>query len=142
MADTVEFELVAPEELLFSEPVELVVVPGAEGDFGVLPGHSPLISTLRTGVIAVYENNAVSQRIFVSGGFAEVTPERCTVLADEAVTLESANRSDVEERVKANREALESAADDDKENAAAALAVTEALLLALDTAGQAYTINA
>ncbi len=137
MADTVEFELVAPEELLFSEPVELVVVPGAEGDFGVLPGHSPLISTLRTGVIAVYENDAVSQRIFVSGGFAEVTPERCTVLADEAVTLESANRSDVEERVKANREALESAADDDKENAAAALAVSEALLLALDTAGQA-----
>ena len=137
MADTVEFELVAPEELLFSEPVELVVVPGAEGDFGVLPGHSPLISTLRTGVIAVYENDAVSQRIFVSGGFAEVTPERCTVLADEAVTLESANRSDVEERVKANREALESAADDDKENAAAALAVSEALLLALDIAGQA-----
>jgi F-type H+-transporting ATPase subunit epsilon len=137
MADTVEFELVAPEELLFSEPVELVVVPGAEGDFGVLPGHSALISTLRTGVIAVYENDAVSQRIFVSGGFAEVTPERCTVLADEAVTLESANRSDVEERVKANREALQSAADDDKENAAAALAVSEALLLALDTAGQA-----
>jgi F-type H+-transporting ATPase subunit epsilon len=137
MADTVEFELVAPEELLFSEPVELVVVPGAEGDFGVLPGHSALISTLRTGVIAVYENDAVSQRIFVSGGFAEVTPERCTVLADEAVTLEFANRSDVEERVKANREALESAADDDKENAAAALAVSEALLLALDTAGQA-----
>ena len=137
MADTVEFELVAPEELLFSEPVELVVVPGAEGDFGVLPGHSALISTLRTGVIFVYENDAVSRRIFVSGGFAEVTPERCTVLADEAVTLESANRSDVEERVKANREALESAADDDKENAAAALAVSEALLLALDTAGQA-----
>ena len=137
MADTVEFELVAPEELLFSEPVELVVVPGAEGDFGVLPGHSALISTLRTGVIAVYENDAVSQRIFVSGGFAEVTPERCTVLADEAVTLESANRSDVEERVKANREAFEFAADDDKENAAVALAVSEALLLALDTAGQA-----
>lgn len=137
MADTVEFELVAPEELLFSEPVELVVVPGAEGDFGVLPGHSPLISTLRTGVIAVYENDVVNRRIFVSGGFTEVTPERCTVLADEAVTLESANRSDVEERVKANREALESAADDGKENAAAALAVSEALLLALDTAGQA-----
>lgn len=137
MADTVEFELVAPEELLFSEPVELVVVPGAEGDFGVLPGHSPLISTLRTGVIAVYENDSVNRRIFVSGGFAEVTPERCTVLADEAVALESVNRSDVEARVKTDREALESAADDDKESAAAALAVSEALLLALDTAGQA-----
>jgi len=137
MADTVEFELVAPEELLFSEPVELVVVPGAEGDFGVLPGHSPLISTVRTGIIAIYENDTVNRRIFVSGGFAEVTPERCTVLADEAVALESANRSDVEARVKTDRETLESAPDDDKDAAAAALAISEALLLALDTAGQA-----
>jgi len=137
MANTVEFELVAPEELLFSESVELVVVPGAEGDFGVLPGHSPLISTLRTGVIAVYENDTVNRRIFVSGGFAEVTPERCTVLADEAVALESVNRSDVEERVKADRDLFDAASDDDKENAAAALAVSEALLLALDTVGQA-----
>ena len=137
MADTVEFELVAPEELLFSEPVELVVVPGTEGDFGVLSGHSPLISTLRTGVIAVYENDVVNRRIFVSGGFAEVTPERCTVLADEAVALDSANRRDVEERVKVDRETLESAADEDKANVAAVLAVSESLLLALDTAGQA-----
>ena len=137
MADTVEFELVTPEELLFSEPVELVVVPGTEGDFGVLSGHSPLISTLRTGVIAVYENDAVNRRIFVSGGFAEVTPERCTVLADEAVALDSANRRDVEERVKVDRETLESAADEDKANVAAVLAVSESLLLALDTAGQA-----
>ncbi len=137
MADTVEFELVAPEELLFSEPVELVVVPGAEGDFGVLPGHSPLISTLRTGVIAVYENDAVNRRIFVSGGFAEVTPERCTVLADEAVALETADRASIEERVKADREAVDAADDADKDNAVSALAVSEALLAALDTAGQA-----
>ena len=137
MADTVEFELVTPEELLFSEPVELVVVPGTEGDFGVLSGHSQLISTLRTGVIAVYENDVVNRRIFVSGGFAEVTPERCTVLADEAVALDSANRRDVEERVKVDREKLESAADEDIANVAAVLAVSEALLLALDTAGQA-----
>jgi len=137
MADTVEFELVAPEELLFSEPVELVVVPGSEGDFGVLPGHSPLISTLRTGVISVYENDSVNRRIFVSGGFAEVTPERCTVLADEAVALDAANRSDVEERVKADRQAVEAADENNRENAAAALEVSEALLAALDTAGQA-----
>ena len=126
MADTVEFELVAPEELLFSEPVELVVVPGAEGDFGVLPGHSPLISTLRTGVIAVYENDSVNRRIFVSGGFAEVTPGRCTVLADEAVALDTADRSAIEERVKADREAVETAEDDNRENAAAALEISEA----------------
>ena len=62
MADTVEFEMVIPENLLFSEKVELVVVPGAEGDFGVLPGHSPFISTLRPGVISIYENNLVNHK--------------------------------------------------------------------------------
>ena len=76
-----ELELVSPERLLLSEPVDMAVIPGSEGDFGVLAGHSLLISTLRPGVIDVYEGNKVSERIFVSGGFAEVTPERVTVLA-------------------------------------------------------------
>ena len=137
MAKTAEFELVAPEELLLSELVELVVVPGAEGDFGVLPGHSPLISTLRTGVITVYEKDKVKKRIFVSGGFAEVTPERCTVLADEAVSIETANQRDVEKRVEAGQEVFDSANEDEKENAAEALRISKALLAALDTAGQA-----
>jgi len=136
MVNTVDFELVAPEELLFAEPAELVVVPGAEGDFGVLPGHSPFISTLRTGVIAVYEKDAVNKRIFVSGGFAEVMPERCTVLADEAVALETANRSDVENRVRVGQEVLDEASEDEKESAAKALGVSKALLAALDTTGQ------
>ena len=137
MAKTAEFELVAPEELLLSELVELVVVPGAEGDFGVLPGHSPLISTLRTGVITVYEKDKVKKRLFVSGGFAEVTPERCTVLADEAVSIETANRRDVENRIQAGQEMFDTASEDEKEDAAEALRVSKALLAALDTAGQA-----
>jgi F-type H+-transporting ATPase subunit epsilon len=87
MAEKLQFELVSPERLVVSEPVEMVVVPGSEGDFGVLKGHSLLISAVRPGVIAVYENDAVTDRIFVAGGFAEVTPERCTVLADEAVAV-------------------------------------------------------
>ena len=88
MAGTVEFELVSPERLLLSEQVAMVVVPGEEGNFGVLPGHAPLISTVRPGVIDVYAGRAeVSSRIFVAGGFAEVTPERCTVLAEEAVPV-------------------------------------------------------
>ena len=88
MAGTVEFELVSPERLLLSEQVAMVVVPGEEGNFGVLPGHAPLISTVRPGVIDVYASRAeVSSRIFVAGGFAEVTPERCTVLAEEAVPV-------------------------------------------------------
>jgi len=133
MADTVEFELVSPEELLVSAPVEMVVVPGAEGDFGVLPGHAPLISTVRTGVISTYENGAVDRRIFVSGGFAEVTGERCTVLADEAVELEDADRGQAEARAAAAREDLADA-DNEEERAAAAaeLAIAEALLAAID----------
>jgi F-type H+-transporting ATPase subunit epsilon len=137
MADTVEFELVSPERLLFSAPVEMVVVPGAEGDFGVLPGHAPLISSVRTGVIAVYEGGKVDRRIFVSGGFAEVTATRCTVLADEAVALEDADRSQVEARINAARADLADAGNEKERAAAAAeLAVAEALLGAIDARPQ------
>jgi len=100
MADTVRFELVSPEKLLLSEDVHMVVVPGGEGNFGVLPGHSLLISTVRPGIIDVYKANVVSERIFVSGGFAEVTPERCTVLADEAMPVSALNRAEIEESLK------------------------------------------
>jgi F-type H+-transporting ATPase subunit epsilon len=100
MAGRIGFELVSPEKLLLSEDVEMVVVPGGEGNFGVLPGHALFISTVRPGVIDVYEGNKVSERIFVSGGFAEVTPERCTVLADEAVPVSSLDRAQIEESLK------------------------------------------
>jgi F-type H+-transporting ATPase subunit epsilon len=96
MADKVQFELVSPEKLLLSEAVDMVVVPGSEGNFGVLPGHSLLISTVRPGVIDVYEGSQIAERIFVSGGFAEVTPERCTVLADEAMPLSALDAATVE----------------------------------------------
>ena len=97
MAETaVQFELVSPEQLLLSEDVEMVVVPGGEGDFGVLPSHSPMISTVRPGVIHVFAAGAVSSRIFVAGGFAEVTGSRCTVLAEEALPVDEIDRSDVE----------------------------------------------
>ena len=93
MAATLQFELVSPERLLRSEQVEMVVVPGTEGNFGVLPGHAPLISTIRPGTIDIYEGGAIVRRIFISGGIAEVIPERCTVLADEAMAPESLDRS-------------------------------------------------
>ena len=92
MADLIEFELVSPERLLVSRPVEMVVVPGSEGDFGALPGHAPLISEIRPGVIAVFEGGKVQERIFVAGGFAEVTGERCTVLAEQAMPLADIDR--------------------------------------------------
>jgi F-type H+-transporting ATPase subunit epsilon len=89
MADLLHFELVSPERLLSSGKVAMVVVPGAEGDFGVLPGHAPVMSTIRPGAIAIYEgdSNTLTRRIFVDGGFAEVTPEGLTVLAESATPV-------------------------------------------------------
>jgi F-type H+-transporting ATPase subunit epsilon len=91
-----QFELVTPEELLVSRDVDMVVVPGSEGNFGVLPGHSPLISTIRPGTIDIYEGQNIAERIFVVGGIAEVTPERCTVLAEEAMPPDSLERGALE----------------------------------------------
>lgn len=96
MADRVQFELVTPERLLHSEMVEMVVVPGTEGNFGVLPGHAPLISSIRPGTIDIYEGQAITRRIFVVSGIAEVTPELCTVLADEAMALDELDRGTIE----------------------------------------------
>jgi F-type H+-transporting ATPase subunit epsilon len=87
MANTLQFELVSPERVLASEPVEMVVLPGAEGDLGVLPLHAPLVSLLRPGLIATYEAGQVKQQVFVAGGFAEVNEQGCIVLAEGAEPL-------------------------------------------------------
>ena len=134
MADQVEFELVSPERLLLSRAVEMVVVPGSEGDFGVLPGHAPLISTIRPGVIAVFNAGAVTDRIFVAGGFAEVTPERCTVLAEEALPVDSIDRAAAEAGLRDAREQLGGARDDaERAGLEVRLAIAEARLAALET---------
>src|SRR5579862_2736148 len=97
MAERIPFELVTPERLIVSAEVEMVVVPGTEGNFGVLPGHAPLISTIRPGNIDIYETRpTISRRIFVVSGIAEVTPERCTVLAEEAMDPETLDRAATE----------------------------------------------
>ena len=114
MADRVEFELVSPAKLLVSEPVEMVVVPGEDGDFGVLPGHAPVISLVRPGVIDIHEDGRVSRRIFVAGGFAEVTPERCTVLAEEAQPVEDIDAALAGERLAAARTAVDNPEDGDE----------------------------
>ena len=92
-------EIVSPERLLLSRPVDMVVIPASEGDMGVLEGHAPMIVMLRGGTIDLYEGDRVTDRLFVAGGFAEVTPERCTVLADEAVPLAELNRTDAEKQL-------------------------------------------
>ena len=92
-------ELVSPEKLLLSRPVEMATIPAAEGEMGVLPGHSPMIVVLRGGVIRVRENGAETERLYVGGGFAEVSRDRVTILADEATALASLSRAASERRL-------------------------------------------
>ena len=133
MAEQIQFELVSPERLLLSQPVEMVVVPGVEGDFGVLPGHAPMVSSVRPGVIAVFEGNQVQQRIFVAGGFAEVTAERCTVLAEQAVLVADMDRAAIEAEIRGAREDLAEAKDDmARGRLETQIGVAEAKLAALD----------
>jgi len=128
----VDFELVSPERLLVSQPVDMVVVPGGDGDFGVLPGHAPLISTVRSGVIEIYEGSAVTDRIFVAGGFAEVTAERCTVLAELAMPVAEIDAARTEQQLREAREAESQAKNDEERGAAERLArLAEAKLEAL-----------
>ncbi len=78
-------EIVSPERLLLARDVDMVVVPGTEGDIGILPGHSKLVTSLRGGLVDIYESGKITDRFFVTGGFAEVTESRCSVLADEII---------------------------------------------------------
>jgi len=132
MADKVEFELVSPEKLLMSQPVDMVVVPGGEGNFGVLAGHAPMIATVRPGTIDVYEGDRVTDRILIAGGFAEVTETRCTVLAEQAINVSELDRGEVEQEIKDLGEDIEDAKSDAERSALeASLVVARAKLVAL-----------
>ena len=111
MAETTRFELVSPERLVLSRDVEMVVVPGSEGYFGVLPRHAPMIATLAAGVIDIYEGGAVVDRIFVAGGFAEVTETRCTVLAEDATPLAEVDVAATEKAIADDRDILKDTSD-------------------------------
>jgi F-type H+-transporting ATPase subunit epsilon len=95
----VNLEIVSPEKLLLSRPVDMVVIPASEGDMGVLEGHTPMIVMLRGGTIGLYEDDRLTDRLYVAGGFAEVTPDRCTVLANEARPLTEVNREEAQRRL-------------------------------------------
>ncbi len=124
----ISFRLVMPERELLATEADMVVVPGSEGDFGVLPGHAPLISTVRPGVLEVYQGNKVEQRFLVAGGFAEVTPERCTVLADEALLFEEVTPEQLAERERAaERDLMDAATDAEKAAAEKSLLVVRDL---------------
>lgn len=108
-----QFELVTPEKLLFSGPVESVVVPGSEGDFEVLSQHAPVMSTIRPGIIVVKETASGSSRhLFVRGGFADVNPQGLTILAEQAVPIEEMTPDKLSQEIAAAEAAVQVAVDD------------------------------
>jgi F-type H+-transporting ATPase subunit epsilon len=112
MAATFNFELVSPERVLFSGDASDAVLPGVEGDFQVLPGHAPMVSTLRPGIVEVTVEGA-KRRVFVKGGFAEVDPERATVLAETAIDLAQRDPGRVSAELTAAEAWLADAKDDE-----------------------------
>ena len=122
MADKLQFDLGSPERLRLSEDVDMVTLPGSEGDFGVLPGHAPVLSTLKSGVVEVKGVREALSRIFVRGGFAEVNGDKVTVLAEEAIALAELNLEELDQNIRNTEEDLAAAkSDEDRERASASL---------------------
>ena len=97
---TISFDLVSPENLIFNDEVGMIIVPGKDGDFGVLPGHSKVMSSLRPGRVMVYgEDKNLLKAFFVSGGFAEVNPEKCIVLAESVDEIHALEKSAIEKEI-------------------------------------------
>jgi F-type H+-transporting ATPase subunit epsilon len=131
MAEKLHFALVSPERELFNGEVDHVVVPGSEGAFGVLPNHAPVMSVISPGALRIL-NDGAERRIFVNGGFADVTPEGLTVLAEDAVDLASVDAAKLEQDLKNASDDVRDAANDEKRDAARrALARLEGIKAAL-----------
>ena len=118
MADPFQFDLVAPERLLMSGPVDQVVVPGADGYFTVLKGHSPFMSSLKPGVVDVTRTGGEVTRIFVRAGFADVNPSGLTILAEEAVPVADVDPAALAQAVKDAEEDVADAKDPATKSAA------------------------
>ena len=101
MESTISFDLVSPEQLVFNDKAGMIIVPGKEGDMGVLPGHSKLLSSLRPGRVMVYgEDKQLLQSFFVSGGFVEINPEKCIVLAEEVEEMSALDKGTIAQQVR------------------------------------------
>ena len=123
----ISFDLVSPENLIFNDEVGMIIVPGKDGDFGVLPGHSKVMSSLRPGRVMVYgEGKNLLKAFFVSGGFAEVNPEKCIVLAESVDEINSIEKSSIEKEI----QDLEG---QDNDNAKEQLTIAKAKLESLET---------
>ena len=115
----IDLEIVSPDRVLLKRPVDMVVLPAWDGELAAMPLHAPMMVALRGGVIALHEGGQVTDRFYVAGGFAEITPDRCTVLADEAVPVGEVGRATAERRVIEAREAYQAAGADNEAREAA-----------------------
>jgi len=113
MAKPFHFDLVSPERMVLSEDVTQVDVPGAEGVFGVLADHAPLMSTLRPGVIVVTRTGGETRRIFVRGGFADVNPAGLTILAEQAIPVEDLKADTIADQIRVLEEDARDATTDE-----------------------------
>ncbi len=98
-AQTIDFELVFPEKKLISEPVRMAVIPADEGEFGVCAGHASLVASLKPGVVKLYVDGQDERHIFITGGFADVTGEICTILAEDAVNVSDLDEDDLNQKM-------------------------------------------
>ncbi len=113
MAEAFKFELVSPERLLVSAQVESVVIPGAEGEMTVMANHAPVMTTVKAGVVSLRTAAGADERYVVFGGFADILPSGCTLLAESAVAVKDIDRADLARRIKEAKEDLADARDDD-----------------------------
>ena len=126
------FELVSPARLLFSGSVASVTIPGTEGEMGIFPGHAPILSTLKPGVVTVYKDGGGTDRIFVRGGMVEVNPQGLTLLAEVAIPMSELDAAQLGQQIKHAEEDLADAKDgEDKRKAAETLEHLKALRVAI-----------
>ncbi len=101
MESTISFDLVSPEKLIYNDNVGMIIVPGKEGDLGVLPGHSKLLSSLRPGRVMIYgESKNLIKSFFVSAGFVEINPGKCIVLAEEVEEMSTMDKAKIEQQIR------------------------------------------
>lgn len=113
MADMLHYEIVSPERLLKDAQAAMVVVPGTDGDFAALPQHAPMMSTIRPGVVEIFETEGGNaERLFVKGGLAQISPEGLTILAEEAIHLDDVDAADLSAKIAEAEASLNAAADD------------------------------
>ncbi len=104
MENKTKLEVITPTQTMINEEVEMVVVPGSEGHFGVLPLHAHTLSTLNRGIVTVYENNDASNEIIIDGGIADVTPQGCSILVERAEIVKSLDKNEIEKKYKFHKD--------------------------------------